>query len=301
MEPIDPEDAILASRMLSEAKALASTSTINAELATLAEGARKDLKTPVEIVETDHLPTLDEMYVQARKWRRVKNVVAVSADLKDSTSLNFEKYVNTSARLYEAATGSAVAVFTRFSPGFMQIQGDGMYALFHGERALERAFCAAVSLKTFSARHLVPMIHDLFSDSFPETGYKLGMASGIVAVKKVGVRGTNEPVWAGKPVNWATKCAQKADRHELVVTQAIYDKLGENDYVSHSCGCGSSDGSPAPLWSEVSVDKLGKHSQCRKLESAWCETHGDSFCRAILDGDRDRDEVPAALAASSEY
>jgi class 3 adenylate cyclase len=297
VEPIDPEDAILASRLLSEAKALSSTAAINSELATLAEGARKDLKTAVEVMETDHIPSLDEMYVEARKWRRVKNVVAVSADLKDSTSLSFDKYVNTSARLYEAATGSAVAIFTRFSPGFIQVQGDGMFVLFHGDRALERAFCSAVSLKTFSERHLVPMIHELFSDTFPETGYKLGMASGIVAVKKVGVRGTNEPVWAGKPVNWATKCAQKADRHELVVTSAVYDKLGTNNYVSHSCGC-KNGGTPTPLWSDVAVDKLGKHAQCRLLQSAWCSTHGDEYCQAILDGQKDREDVPATITIS---
>jgi class 3 adenylate cyclase len=295
MEPINPEDAILASRMLSEAKALRSTATINSDLATLAKGAEKDLKTTVEVIETDHIPSLDEMYVEARKWRRVKNVVAVSADLKDSTSLNFDKYVNTSARLYEAATGSAVAIFTRFSPGFMQVQGDGMFVLFHGDHALERAFCAAASLKTFSERHLVPMIHELFSDSFPETGYKLGMASGIIAVKKVGVRGTNEPVWAGRPVNWATKCAQKADQHELVVTSPIYDKLGSNDYITHSCSCGV----PTPLWTDVAVEKLGKHSQCRLLKSKWCTTHGDEYCQAILDGKRDRDDIPASTSLAA--
>ena len=295
MEPINPEDALLASRLLREAKTQAAK--INDELAVVGDRAREDLATPVEVRDVDHIPSLDEMYVDKRIWLRITKVFAVSADLRDSTSLSTkDKYVNTSARLYQAATGSAVRVLDRFNPGFMDIQGDGVFALYHGERALERAFCAAVSLKTFSERHLVPLIHELFSDNFPETGYKLGMASGTLAVKKVGVRGTNEPVWAGKPVNWAAKCAQRADRHELIVTQAVYDKLSDNQYVTHSCGC-KNNGIPTPLWSDIDVEKLDKHSTCRILRSSWCELHGNEFCKAVLEGIKDRDDVFTSQAA----
>lgn len=44
-------------------------------------------------------------------------------------------------------------------------------------------------------------------------------------VNKVGVRGGNEPVWAGKPVNWASKCDQEADANELIATESVYSKL----------------------------------------------------------------------------
>jgi class 3 adenylate cyclase len=295
MEPINPEDALLASRLLRKAKTPAAK--INDELADVGDRARDDLATAVEVRDVDDIPSLEDMYVDKRVWLRLTKVFAVSADLRDSTSLSTkDKYVNTSARLYEAATGSAVRVLGRFDPGFMDIQGDGMFALYHGDRALERAFCAAVSLKTFSERHLVPLIHELFSESFPETGFKLGMASGTLAVKKVGVRGTNEPVWAGKPVNWAAKCAQRADRHELIVTQAVYDKLADNQYVTHSCGC-KNNGIAVPLWNDIEVEKLDKHSACRILRSNWCEVHGNEFCKAILDGLRDREDVLTRQAA----
>jgi class 3 adenylate cyclase len=295
-EGFNQEDPIRLSALLREAKC--PVGQINEELAKIDERAREDLVNPVEVEDIDHIPTLDEMYIERHKWLRIRQVVAVSADLKNSTSLSFDRYVNTSARLYEAATGSAVRIFGRFQPGFIDIQGDGMFALFHGDRALERAFCAAVSIKTFSARHLVPAIEELFAEGFPDTGYKLGMASGILAVKKIGVRGTNEPVWAGKPVNWATKCAQHADRHELVVTSAVFDKLGGNDYVRFSCGCGTADGTPCDLWSPAAVEKLGKHSTCALLRSGWCEIHGDEFCRAILNGDRERNDVPRYTQAA---
>lgn len=269
---------------------------ISAFLEEVKETSRADLANKADVVDVDHIPSLDEMFVDKRTWLRIRPVVAVAADLKNSTALSTkDKYVNTSARLYEAATGSGVKMLSKFEPGFMDIQGDGMFALFHGELAFERAFCAAVTVKTFSARHLAPMIEELFSETFPDTGFKVGMASGTLAVKKVGVRGTNEPVWVGKPVNWAWKCAEKADAHELVATSAVYQKLEQNDYIAWSCGCPS--GVPTSLWGDTEVEKLGKHAQSKLLLSNWCPTHGDDFCQAILDGDQNRDDVPRQAAA----
>src|SRR4051794_22032260 len=184
---------------------------------------------------------------------------------------------------------------SRFHPEVIDIQGGGLFGLFHGTRAYERGFCAAVTLKTFSECSLEPMIGEVFSNTFPDTGFKVGMGSGILAVKKVGVRGTNEAVWAGKPVNWAVKCAQKADRHELIVTSAVWDKLSKNDFIAYSCGC--PDAVAKPLWTEIQVEKLDKHGFCRLLLSNWCETHGDEFCRAILNGETERDDIASPLAA----
>jgi hypothetical protein len=159
----------------------------------------------------------------------------------------------------------------------------------------ERALCAAITLKSFSSRSLAPLIDELFADNFPDTGFKVGMSAGVLVAKKVGVRGTNEPVWAGKPVNYAVKCAGRADRHELIATSNVYDKFVGNEYVTHSCGCPT--GVPVLLWVDVEVEKLGKHSQCKLLPVGWCKQQGDEFCAAILDGKRTRDDVSGQAAA----
>lgn len=280
---------------LAKRAAAASNIKVNPLLDEQHDCAKKDLQEPVEIEDVDTFPKPEDLYVDRRKWLRIENVVAVSADLKDSTALNFNKYAKTSARLYEAATGSGVKLMAKFDPQFMDIQGDGMFGLFHGERAFERALCAGITLKSFSARSLEPLIEELFSDRFPDIGFKVGMSAGVLVAKKVGVRGTNEPVWAGKPVNYAVKCAGRADRHELIATANVYEKFKDNDYVTHSCGCPS--GIPTPLWQDVEVEKLGKHSQCRLLQVGWCSIHGDEFCAAILDGKKRRDDVSGQAAA----
>src|SRR5690606_17377653 len=112
-----------------------------------------------------------------------------------------------------------------------------------------------ISIKTFS-EYLVEKLEAKWSAS-PETGFKVGVASGRVLVKRVGTPrnpAQQEPLWAGKPVNYATKAAQQADRHELIITGEVWDRIKANDFLTFSCPCatGPSDG----IWSEVSLDRL---------------------------------------------
>lgn len=267
-------------------------------LGELGKSAEAELAAPVTIEDSAAFPGPDVLYLEKRVWKRASDVVCVVTDLKHSTRLNFETYAPSSASLYEAVTGNAVRIVGEFDPQYVDIQGDGLFALYHGTLALERALCAGVTLKTFSERYLEPAIDAQFSGRFPETGLKVGIASGIVAAKNVGVRGRNEPVWAGKPVNWASKCAEHADAHQLIVTERVFNRLGDNDYVRYSCGCGT--GGPGTglvrnLWSEETVTALDdRGSRCMRLGSiGWCQNCGSRFCEAILGGDRRRGDIPA--------
>jgi len=241
------------------------------------------LSETVEIRDSDTFPSLDDMYTEKAIWLRVLDVVCVVADLKGSTKLDFGKYAPSSARLYEALTGNMVRIVDVFAPDFVDIQGDGLFALFHGHRRYERGLCAGITLKTFSENILVPEVGKQTSERFPDTGLKVGMNASRVVVKKVGVRGTTEPVWAGKLVSWAVKAAQAADAHELVATQRVYEHFRENELITHSCGCPN--GVKVPLWSDCAVSALPEtDALCRVLKTKWCDNHGDEYCQAILDG-----------------
>lgn len=254
-------------------------------LSDLRDNVKNAFSTTVEMVDVDEIPAVDVMHAEVPKWHRIKDVVCVVADLKGSTKLGFDKYANTSAKLYEGLTSNMVRSVSPFDPAFVDIQGDGLFALFDGERRYERAFAAGVTLKTFSEKVLVDEIakSDSFSERFPSTGLKVGMHAALVVVKKVGIRGTREPVWAGKLVNWATKAAQHADAHDLVATERVYNHFADNELVTHSCGCPS--GTKTALWTETHVATLpDTDSRCRVLRSSWCDTHGDDYCAWILEG-----------------
>lgn len=259
------------------------------------EHIRSELNEPVEIEEWDEFP--QSYYLEARKWKRIEDCVVVAGDLTNSTQLGFGRQHNTGARIYESATGGVIRVVTAsmFHPEFVDIQGDGFFAIFHGEHRYERALCCAITVTSMSKRVLVPRLEAKFGEDIPETGFKVGIASGTLLVKNVGVRGTAEPVWAGRPVNWAVKCAQSTGPHSLVVTPSVWRKVEENDYVRYSCGCsdGSWWGKYSDLWDEHEVEKL-PDSDCdcfRCKHPCWCEEHGDEFCEAILDGQTEREEI----------
>ena len=265
------------------------------------EAARKDLTTPVEIKTGDDFPSITDLALDIPRWHRIGNAVVVVTDLKGSTRISYAKQDRVGARLYQASTGHCARILNEFGAEFIDIQGDGTFGIFHGSRAHEAAIAAAFTLKSFSSK-LAPMITAYLGDDAPEigeSGLKIGMADGTLLAKRVGVRGEhNEPVWAGKPVNYATKCAQAADRHDIVSTDRVFEHFKDQGYVTHSCGhSDGAEGVVRPLWGDFEVETLGDDSACKifRAASSWCEHHGDEYCAAILAGDR-RADLPEGIA-----
>jgi len=282
-------------------------------LSETAERAKSDLKTSVTIEKASTFPTPNKLYLEKPVWKRIENTVVVATDLKGSTRISYTKQDRVGARVYQASTGNCSRIVQRFGAKFVDVQGDGLFAIFHGDFAAEQAIAAAFTLKSFSVSALARIIDEQLGADLPEgfeTGLKIGIDAGTLLAKRIGVRGDhNEPVWAGKPVNYATKCAQAADRHELIVTDRFFKLVEEIDYVVYSCGCagGEPGQTPGPLWRQTEVETLGDHSSCKTFPqaSSWCPHHGDEFCAAIEGGEAYRSEleglsVPALIVDPPE-
>lgn len=243
--------------------------------------------------------------IQARKWIEVPDVVAVVADMKNSTKLGTGKHAASTASIYQAATGGNVEILNQFGANFIQIQGDGVFGLFWADDRYQRAMCAAVTIQSFGSQ-LTDRLEGKWPDA-PETGIKVGVAGSRVLVKRIGTPrnpSQQEPVWAGKAVNYAAKAAQGADRHEVVITGTVWDAIEGNDYLTVTCGC--PDDTPVQLWEDVEIERLPDEepdAQGRLLRSSWCATHGEEFCNAILRGETKRPEAASerAKALRSQY
>lgn len=264
----------------------------------VSDAAEEDLTTPVEISPARGFPAISTLPLDKNKegkylWREIAEASVVATDLKGSTSVSYSKQNRVGARLYQASTGGCSRVMQRFAPDFVDIQGDGLFAIFAGDLHAERAMCAAISLNSFGSK-LAKMLKDHFGADVPEmteSGLKIGADTGLLLVKKIGVRGDhNEPVWAGKPVNYASKCASEVDAGAVLVTSRFFKPFLENQYVRYSCGCvgGEQTADIRPLWIRKSVDVLGSDSEVREVRSAWCQDCGSDFAKAILAGKRDR-------------
>lgn len=251
-----------------------------------------DKNPPVQDVDAEGLDAYGLPDAKNKTWFRLADVVVVFADLQNSTQLGTGKHAASTAAIYRAATGNVVAIMNAFEADFIQIQGDGVFGIFWSENRYERAMCAGITVKTFSVETLVPKLQSRWKGD-PETGFKVGVASGRTLVKNVGTprnESEQEPVWAGKPVNFAVKAGQQAERHELIVTGSVWDAIRDNDYLTVTCACDPS----GELWEDVDIQKLA-HDEAeaagRRLKAAWCKTCRDDFCEAILEGQTHRHDA----------
>lgn len=241
---------------------------------------RAQLDRPAHVRDSVVFPDVKALRI-GDDWVRMNDVVAVVADLKGSTNLSLGRYVNTTVRLYESATGGGVKVASCFKPVFTDIQGDGFFCLFHGDGAYSKAMAAAMSLAYYSKEILEPAIKKVVHDSRARTGLKVGVAAGRLAVGRLGVGSMTELIWPGKPVNWAFKCSGAADRHQVIVTQRVFERvIDSNEYFLRPCYI-PGHGHGLRMWSPVPVDSLpGVKCHVRKIP--WCPEVADEFANPHL-------------------
>lgn len=257
-----------------------------------------------KVVEAGAIPIdTHDLAVTKPRWNKYE-AVAVVADLVGSTQLDAGgQWERSTAAIYDAAVRPMAEIFADFNADFISIQGDGGFSLFTGDLAAERAVCAAVTVRTFSEHQLVKALQDKWGDKAPETGFKLGVASSSILAKKVGIPRTDHqaPIWAGRAVNYATKCAQEAGKHGVLVTQLVAKVVRGNDYLFFSCGCRNGvlgDDASAELWKPAQIRKL--HQEGLRLGTGWCPHHGSDFASAILDGEQRRPETKDLRAQETQ-
>jgi class 3 adenylate cyclase len=243
----------------------------------------KRLAASPRVYDVDDFPDVDKLRT-GNDWARMQDVVAVVADMKGSTKLGLKRYVNSTIRLYEVATGGGVKVASRFGPDFVDIQGDGFFCLFHGEDAYRQGMAAAMSLAYFSEQIMEPAIMKFTGSDRVLTGLKVGVAAGRLAVGRVGVQGVNELIWPGKPVNWAFKCSGATDRHQVIVTERVFSRIVEpNEFIFRPCYM-PHHGHGLRMWASVSVPAL-PGVKCYARKTPWCPEVADRFCEAVLNGE----------------
>lgn len=272
--------------------------TLQVDLADLLSGLNSETKVILDTVPpvdeaSEEFEATDIPTAAARRWVKLRDVVVVLCDLRGSTKLGIGKHDTSTARIYKSGVEGSVRILREFGADFIDIQGDGAFGVFWGERRYERALCAGVTIKKFSTSW-TEALESKFGPELPETGYKVGMASGRVLVKAIGTPRNvdeQEAVWAGRPVNFAAKCAQAAEVDQLISTVSVWDKLEGNDYIAYTCGC---DSEPTSLWRDIEVETLPvEYRAAARLDSTWCDSCGPAFCAAILRGERKRSDISA--------
>ena len=216
-------------------------------------------------------------------WLRIPDVICVYVDMMGSTRLSAELHDRSTAGAYQLFTGTAVRLLNEFGAPYIDVRGDGVFALFNQDQPYT-VLAAAVTFKTFVKEIFVPTIKN-------RTGVDIGSHIGVdqktVLVKKLGLRRSGgrtdrqNEVWAGKPVNMAAKLASLSENDELLASERFFRNI-KDEHALLTCGCPN--GVKTNLWSEkdLSVDEKFDFELAYSLKSDWCKVHGREYCEAII-------------------
>lgn len=236
-----------------------------------------------EIPDTTQIPITNPSV-----WLRIPDVICVFIDMIGSTKLSAVKQEKGTAGAYQLFTGTAVRMFHEMDAPYIDVRGDGVFALFNSNQVY-RAFISAVTFKTFADLEFMPRLKELTT---AEIGCHIGIDQKTVLVRKIGLKRKNgrsdrqNEVWAGKPVNMASKLSSLGKHNQLYVSDRYYSKLND-DKARFSCGCPS--GENILLWKEVDVtiNKMFDFDKAYCLESNWCATHGVEYFNELLKNDEE--------------
>lgn len=240
----------------------------------------------VQVVNT--IPTTANIPIaNQRHWLRIPDVICVFVDMANSTRLSAQTKDRTTAGAYQLFTGTAVRLFDAFDAPYIDVRGDGVFALFNSDQ-LHRALAAAISFKTFAREVFVP---ELKKNGYEGLGAHIGVDQKTVLVRKIGLKRVEDrtdrqnEVWAGKPVNMASKLASLGEENQMLVSDRYFSRL-KDERALYSCGCqgGVYTGQRTYLWKEVPVNDKPyfDFEKAWSCGSQWCKVHGAEFCEAIL-------------------
>ncbi len=246
-----------------------------------------------QIPETNKIPI--ESSDKPWHWLKIPQVICVFVDMKGSTRLSANRQDKTMAGIYQLFTNTAVRIFHEFEAPYIDIKGDGVFALFNqGEHC--RALAATVTFKTFVAEEFQGEVKSKLRDTNISIGGHYGIDQKTVLVRKIGLKDNpyrsdsrNNEVWAGKPINMAAKLASIADTDELLVSDRYFNNfLRTNRYALCSCGCkeGEETDNYENLWKEQPLpeDQYPQFDfrKAHSLKSNWCPIHGKEYCQQLL-------------------
>ena len=235
-------------------------------------------------------------------WLRVPNVTAVFADLKGSTALNSSVSPEVAAIAYTYFNRAMTVILERFSAGYVEIQGDGIFGLFAGKRSMFHAAACAITMRS-QVEEIVAVRFKRDASVQWDLKVGVGVDMGTLIVRQLGLRGTKlNEVWAGRPVNVAAKLSSAAGPNQVAVSDRMFAGYERAARIRRraliwSCGCGRRNrgeglgavaGKTSNLWERQAAPKnMGlDFESVYTRKPGWCEQHGAEFCEAVLTGQR---------------
>lgn len=245
----------------------------------------KIFKTTNSITERNNLISDWSYPVQNNYRYKIKDVISIFVDIRNSTELSASSHEKTTASIYEFFTWSAIRIFHEMSAEYIDIKGDGVFALYSKEK-IYTALAAAITFKTFSEKEFKERVWKKLNKKV-DIWYHMWIDQKTVLVKQLWLKDSEwrdrrkNEVRAWKPINMSAKLASLSNDWELYVSDRFFNNL-KNELVLKSCWC--------PNWIKNDLRKEIDLSENQKfdfnkwyiLENRWCEKHWKEWCQKII-------------------
>lgn len=245
----------------------------------------------ITVAPKDVIPAnYDDIPLDSDQWLKIEDVLCIYIDMKNSTRMSAEKYDQSTAAIYQYFTDTAVRILNYFDAAYIDVRGDGAFGLFNKDK-FYAGICSAVSFLTFCQDKLSAVQ----VDNKPISAH-IGADKKTVLVKRIGLRRVEDKhlkqneVWAGKPVNMASKLASRGGDNSFIISERVFDKIKADncDPLLDTCEC-SEDGRRHFAWKreDLNGDEIFDFSRIYHLiPKHWCKIHGESYMPNVLTHDQ---------------
>jgi class 3 adenylate cyclase len=236
----------------------------------------------------------DDAYLEKPTWVGGDNkFVCLFIDLDKSSKISFKKHAMTMAKIYDYFTQTLVDVFSHevFGADYIDVKGDGAFAIYEGKHAPYKAFYAAITFRKIFEENIKSKFTD---DADQNLSCKIGIHKDKILVKKIGKRGDYNEVWAGKLVNNAAKLSKEYEKNPsrfsgvtspIIISSEVYQDFVSNpEFGLYNCHNGeiSIIKQEKPVFTEItdfSDDTLGDKFYYTQV--GWCTYCADEYISQI--------------------
>lgn len=158
----------------------------------------------------------DNIRLETNTVATIDNVTCVFVDMENSTQRSIGD-IEKAVMIHMPYIRTIVKFFEFFDSKYIDIQGDGGFALFTGIDSQVKGLFAALMINSILNKELNLKV-------------KIGIDCGTVYVKKAGKRGQNKEIWLGRPVCFASKlCNIESETisNKIRVSKAINDGVAK--------------------------------------------------------------------------
>jgi class 3 adenylate cyclase len=247
------------------------------------------------IVEIDSIKEiLNKAYLEKPTWLGGdKEFVCLFIDLDKSSKLSFKKHPKVMAKIYDYFTQNIVDVLNhpKIGADYIDIKGDGAFGIFEGDQASFKAFYCALTFKTLFEEKIQPKFSD---EKNTVLSCKFGIHKDKILVRRIGIRGDNNEVWAGRLVNNASKLATQSKNLEqnflnqnqlpILISEKVYKDFEQKKQFGfyHCCNDGNPIPVDTPMWTEFAEPSEETFDdKFYFTRTKWCQNCAEGYMNLI--------------------